>query len=193
MIQQSLNILSSITAILLATGMALAGEGVECWYCARPTETTPHPELEVYENCVVRVEGRQLFSKEHLNRIRFDSHGLASALIGDQHYYIKPDGAMLAVLPFDNGPDYFSEGLTRSVVNGKMAWFNRRFDEVIPPRYDWGWPFEGGRALVCKGCFAEPSDGNGHSRITGGLWGYIDRQGEEIVPVLFTQSEIGHM
>lgn len=93
----------------------------------------PHPELEVYENCVVRVEGRQLFSKEHLNRIRFDSHGLASALIGDQHFYIKPDGAMLAVIPFDNGPDYFSEGLTRSVVNGKMAWFNRRFDEVIPP------------------------------------------------------------
>ncbi len=174
---------------LLLSNAAYTEEGVDCWYCAKITETNPNPEIERYEDCAVIIGGIPVLKKGHLHRLSFDEHDLASLLIGDRHYYVKPDGSMLPVITFDNWADEYSEGLTRSLVNGKIAYYDRYFNQVIPPRYDWGWPFENGRALVCKGCKIQPPDESGHAPVTGGFWGYINQKGEEIVPVRFTQRE----
>jgi hypothetical protein len=184
-----MNRLIILIPFLLLSNAAYAEEGVDCWYCARRTETNPNPEIERHENCTVIIKGEPIFKKEHLNRISFDDHDLASTLIGDQHYYIRANGRMLPVVTFDNWADDFSEGLTRSLVNGKIAYYDRHFNQVIGPKYDWGWPFENGRALVCKGCKIQPPDEYGHTPVTGGFWGYINQKGEEIVPVRFSRRE----
>ena len=118
---------------------------------------------------------------------------MEAELVCGLHYHVKPDGSMLPVVTFDNWADYYSEGLTRSVVNGKIAYYDRDFRQVVVPQYDWGWPFINDRALVCKGCTIQPQDEDGHQRVTGGLWGYINKKGEEIIPIKFTQSEAGRM
>jgi hypothetical protein len=49
-------------------------------------------------------------------------------------------------------PDDYAAGLTRSVVSGRVAYYDQNFRKVIAPRYDWNWHFHKGRALVCADC-----------------------------------------
>ena len=53
---------------------------------------------------------------------------------------------------FDNGPDYFVEGLTRFVKNGKMGFADRFGKKVIHASYNYVDPFYCGYALVCFDC-----------------------------------------
>lgn len=82
---------------------------------------------------------------------------------------------------FDNGPDYFEEGLARSRVGGKIAYLDRTLRPRIVTGYDWGSPFEHGRADVCVGCRME-REGE-HSVVVGGKWGVVDHMGRVVVPV----------
>ena len=85
--------------------------------------------------------------------------------------------------------NYFSEGLTRSLVGGKIAYFDSSFHQVISPKYDWGSPFEAGRALVCIACKPSKPDDDGHFSVDGGAWEFIDRSGKEVVRVKLTRAE----
>jgi hypothetical protein len=162
----------------------------ECAYFAKETPQYKFSEWEPYQKCAEYVNGKLSINPEHLEKIKFDSYGLAPFWTQDQYFYIKKDGSYLPVIFFENGADYFREGLTRSIVNGKIAYYNQNFELVIPPKYDWGWPFSDGRALVCSGCSIQKPDEFGHKAVMGGVWGYINKQGEEVVPVKYSQSEV---
>jgi hypothetical protein len=179
--------------LLLAARVGFSEEVIDCSYAAKATKADPFPELQEHKNCGTRKDGTIILYKNHLLRLSFDRYKIASVRIAGEHYYVKPDGAMLAVITFDNGADEFREGLTRSLVNNKVAYFNRKFRQVIGPKYDWGWPFENGKALVCSGCKPTPPDADGHRLMTGGNWGYINKRGEEIIPVKLTQAEVNEM
>jgi hypothetical protein len=140
--------------------------------------------LEPHPRCARRGGQRLVFSAQTLRSASYE-HGLAAIAVGTW-YYLKRDGRSLQVVTYDNGPDTFSEGLVRSVVDGKLAYFDHSFRQVIAPRYDWGWPFEQGRALVCRGCTVQQA--GEHSMMVGGTWGYIDRAGVEVVPVTLDQD-----
>ena len=85
---------------------------------------------------------------------------------------------------FDNGPDYFEEGLARYVENSKMGFFDKNGNKVIQARYDFAAPFKGGYSAVCNGCAMVPMDEE-HSRIDGGKWGMIDRTGKENISLVY--------
>ena len=158
---------------------------MECTYVAN-TQTS---EVESHTRCAARVGRSWRIADEHLKKMSYTSTGLASALIDGHWFYVKPNGDLLQVVTFDNGADYFSDGLTRSLQSGKIAYFDTKLLQVIAPKYDWGWPFEGGRALVCTGCKAGKPDGDGHGAVDGGRWGFIDKSGKEIVPVMLTKAQ----
>jgi WG containing repeat len=61
--------------------------------------------------------------------------------------------------------------------------------QVIAPKYDWGWPFEAGRALICLGCKPTRAVEDEHGSDEGGRWGFIDKSGKEVVPVKLTKAE----
>lgn len=180
----------ALLVLSICAGAAVSGEWKDCAYLPKKTAANPYPNLEVCRNCVSVENGKISLSKEFIRKLGFDEHGLASVAVDGRYYYAKRSGAMLPVISFENWADDYAEGLVRSMVDGRIAYFDRRFRQVIAPRYDWGAPFENGRALVCKGCGIEPSDEEGHRRVAGGLWGYIDRKGREVVPVKFTRDEI---
>ncbi len=140
------------------------------------------------------TDGRITFRPEHLRTFHFNERSLATVALPGAWYYVKPDGRYAAAVTNDNGPDYFVEGLARALINGKMAYFNEELEVVLQTSYDWAWPFDDGdRAMVCNGCRVEDSDEDSHKAMVGGQWGYIDRQGKEVVPVRFTRDELWEM
>lgn len=159
-----------------------------CVYLARVTEEVPRPELDAHPRCArLDDQGQPRLEASHLDLIEFDDEGLATALIAGDWYYLNREGEALRVLPFDNGPDPFSEGLVRGSRGDKIGYFDKGFQEVVPPRYDWGWPFNGGLALVCLGCESEPH--GEHWMMVGGKYGYVDLKGREVVPVALTRQD----
>lgn len=106
---------------------------------------------------------------------------LVTIRVANRWFYLLPDGKSLEVIIYDNGPDYFSEGLVRARRDGKVGYWSERLESVIAPRYDWGWPFEGGLALVCSGCREERPPGEEHTSRVGGSWGVIDAEGNEVI------------
>ncbi len=166
-----------------------AGESLGCTYWPRATAANPEPELDTFSDCAVREGGEIRLAAQHLAAIDFDAGGLAAILIAGRWHLIRANGAMLPVVTWDNGPDEFSDGLVRTPSGGKIAYADASFEIVVPPRYDWGWPFEAGRALVCRGCRAERIPGEEHTSVVGGTWGVIDRQGHEVVPVELSREQ----
>lgn len=143
-------------------------------------------ELEVENACATMRGEAPVLSPHVLARLSY-SAGLASfALRGSGWYHRRRDGTTRRIYVFDNGPDAFEEGLARAIVEGKIAYVDRRLRIRIRTRYDWGDRFDHGRAAVCIGCRSVPVGDGEHRVMQGGRWGMIDRSGREIVPVTLT-------
>ena len=47
-----------------------------------------------------------------------------------------------------------------------------------------------GVARVCTGCAIRREEGDEHSEVEGGLWGYVDREGRVVVPAVHALGEL---
>lgn len=83
---------------------------------------------------------------------------------------------------YDNGADYFSEGLRRLVKNGKIGFVDRNGKTVITAEHDFVSPFNYGYASFCDGCDWEKTEDE-HKSIVGGTWGIMNTKGEVVQPV----------
>ncbi len=175
--------------LLLLTSFAIHAKD-PCAYIAKVTPNNKQPEWQNYEHCATYQAGKLSITPKHLEKIAFLPSGLASFWTSGQYFYIKSNGDFLPVIRYDNGADPYQEGLVRSLVDSKIAYYNNHLERVIPPKYNWGWPFENGRALVCLECKLTAPDEHGHQRLTGGLWGYINTSGKEIIPVKYQQNKL---
>jgi hypothetical protein len=101
-------------------------------------------------------------------------------LIAGELYFALPSGRTAPAFAFDNGLDYFVEGLARSVSDGKFGFVDQKLELVIPRTWDFAFPFENGVARVCQGCTI--SDDGEHGEVTGGTWSTIDRAGRIVEP-----------
>ena len=138
----------------------------------------------------VDSSGQRWVKAEHLRALSFDKHGVAAVWIKGfkGFYYVGRDGHMVPVITYDNGPDSFVENRARTQVDGKIGYIDRKLRVVIPPRYDWGFPLEHGSAVVCIGCEQKPV-GREYWLVEGGMWGAVDRNGREIVPLQYRSME----
>ncbi len=88
----------------------------------------------------------------------------------------RQEKVVYEVFPFDNGPDFPSEGLFRMVKNGKIGYADAAtFDIVIQPQFDCAFPFENGKARVSNDC-QTTSDGE-HTTWTSDKWQFVDKKG----------------
>jgi hypothetical protein len=181
--------------LLSLAASAAAGEDAGCVYMPRATAAAPEPQVTTFAQCGrEKGDGTAELRPAHLAALDFAADGLASVRIGEHFYYFRRDGRSARVPTWDNWADDFSQGLVRTVrtVDGveKIGYLDRKLKVVIAPRFDWGFPFTGGRALVCIGCHPAAPDGDGHSMVSGGLWGYVDRSGKEVVAIRFSREEL---
>ena len=183
----------AVWSLLLSLSLTGCGGPWErCAYEPRQTPTAPTPELTWYGDCVsIRDDGTVAIEPGHLSRMDFSPPtGLASLRARGGSYYVRPDGTAILVLTFDNGPDYFSEGLARIERAGRIGYINPELEVVIEPTYDFALPFSGGHAEVCNGCTFSVPDGDGHRSLVGGRWGCIDANGLITAPLELTREEV---
>jgi len=114
--------------------------------------------------------------KKTLQSLNFQNSNLVLSKIHNQWYYVRKDGKAMRVILDENGkPDLFKEGLARTRVDGKIGFFDKNLDMVLPPFYDYAFPFHNGISEICVGC-RELKQGN-NSVLDGGEWKRIDRTG----------------
>jgi WG containing repeat len=82
------------------------------------------------------------------------------------------------VYTYDNGPDYFSDGLFRIKRNDKIGYANGKGEIVIEPVYACANPFENGKAKVALQCTLT-KEGE-YTRQESDAWFYIDKNGNKV-------------
>jgi hypothetical protein len=167
---------------------SVSAEAAECTYASKMTTGNRQPELTAQGTCGEFV-GQDEFriSPEHLSKLLF-RNGLAVVLVDDKAFYVAKSGKAARVHVFENGADYFSEGLARTISHGKFGYIDRKLTVVIKPEYDVAFPFRNGRAIVCTGCVTV-AEGE-HRAVEGGTWGLIDKTGAIVIPVRYTREEL---
>lgn len=99
----------------------------------------------------------------------------------------RQENKLFSVYPFDNGPDYVTEGTIRILDNKKMGIADTTGKIIIPAIYDFTYGFEYGLALINKGgrsVSIDPKDPNcEYHTWEGGKWGVADKTGKLILTI----------
>lgn len=90
---------------------------------------------------------------------------------------------------YDNGADYFSEGVRRFIKNGKVGFADRNGTIVIEAKHDFASSFNYGYAAYCDGCDWEKTEDE-HKAIVGGTWGVMNFKGEIVQPVAKSENTV---
>lgn len=118
----------------------------------------------------------------------FSAEGIAPVVDEIGWAYIDTKGnVVIRPFVFDNGPDYFREGVARFTVDGKFGFFDKSGKIVIKPQFGFALPFSEGLAAICEGCKEEAA--GEHRLAKGGRWGFINKQGEISIPLSFEAAE----
>lgn len=91
----------------------------------------------------------------------------------------RQENILYKVYPFDNGPDYESEGLFRIIINDKIGFADAETGKiVIKPQFGCASPFENGTAKVALECKTQVE--GEHSSWVSEHWFYIDKKGKKV-------------
>ena len=139
------------------------------------------------ENCARRGENGQLLLRPEVLALIEPGSAVQTLRVGDQWLFAL-NGKMAPALAFDNGPDYFREGLARTQKNNRIGFVDESLEIVVETVWDFAFPFENGLAIVCSGC-RQVKDGE-HTSIEGGEWGYIDSSGVMLVKPVHSRDAL---
>jgi len=116
------------------------------------------------------------FDTSTIQPLNFQKNNLALKYINFKWYYVRQSGKAMSVILDENGkPDSFKEGLARTKIDGKIGFFDKSLDMILPPFYDYAFPFHHGISEICVGCKEMQTDEQ--SILDGGEWKRIDRTG----------------
>lgn len=163
----------------------------ECAYQAKPSKDNVDPEFRSHGVCGEFFdEDTLLIYSKHLDKLDFSKSNLTSLYTDNGIFYVSKSGSVVRTFFFDNGADYFKEGLVRMVKGKKFGFMNKELKVVIAPQYDFAFPFKNGKSIVCNGCEQKKDEQGEHSRMVGGKWGIINKQGNVLVPVEYDSKEV---
>jgi hypothetical protein len=132
-------------------------------------------------------QGKVIIQPTFIMADNFSSGGIAAVVDDSGWAYINKRGnIVIRPFIFDNGPDYFEEGLARFTEHEKFGFFDTTGKIVIKPQFEFASPFHEELAAICIGCKSKVQ--GEHRFMEGGKWGYIDRKGEIIIPPAFESA-----
>lgn len=137
--------------------------------------------FSLFDDCGV-IDGDTLsLSTFHQNNVVYDNKGLTCILmLPGTVFYLHENGRSQRVYFYDNGCDYFKDGLARGLVNDQMVFINEQLDVVLAPGFEWLSVFDYDHVMACNGPFVTEKDGE-YSFMTGGKCGLLNRQGDLVV------------
>jgi hypothetical protein len=181
----------SIIFLLLLAKFAVAENNYECTYLQSARQ-----DLVSEEHCLTYTEGIRnsitggdaFVSEKVAATALYDKNGLSYLFSNVGIFYFTKSGLARRALTYDNGPDYFKNGLARTKWNEKIGFFDHQLSIVIDPKYDFAFPFMAGISRVCMGC--RPKKDGEHTEIIGGKWGAINLKGEIVHPIIYSKPEL---
>ena len=115
---------------------------------------------------------------------------------GDFWYweYYGPNNKKIANIKyFDNGPDYYSDGIRRIV--GRIVDRKKRYGYItnknkiiLKPTYEFAWQFSNGYGRVCKDVTFEKM--GEHTAVNCGKVGLVNKQGKLVLPVKYNSINV---
>jgi hypothetical protein len=180
-----------IFAIFFLSSTAWANDYIECTYSQKAGHKTV-----TEKKCLSCSTGKDnpankgdaVISGKVLADAAYNEDGLACLYSASGIFCFNERGLARKVLTFDNGPDYFQEGLARTEQKGKIGFIDKKLSIVVRPEYDFAFPFSNGVSVVCNGCTKKKA--GEHTEVAGGRWGAIDTRGKIIQPVVHSKSEL---
>lgn len=90
----------------------------------------------------------------------------------------RKENVLYKIFPFDNGPDYVSNGLFRILENDLIGYADSASGKIIiKPQFKCAFPFENGMAKVSTECSTK-SEGE-HTIWESNSWYFIDKTGKK--------------
>jgi hypothetical protein len=132
--------------------------------------------------------GQTIITPQFSRAFKFSKYGIADVYMEASREWLKIDKSGKSIVIsyfFDNGPDYYVNGLSRFVKNNQIGFINRQGHPVIPATYDWAGIFTYNYPItvVAKGCQKVKLDP--YDEMRGGKWGAIDNHGKVIIPLVY--------
>jgi hypothetical protein len=146
-------------------------------------------DLSRFDDCG-SIEGDSIkLGKEHNDNIVFNEKGLACLILSNNEvFYIHKNGNSQRSFYFENGCDYFKDGLSRGIINGNMVFIDEQLEVALNPGFELIAHYDYGHSVVCNGPFSEEKQGEYTFR-RGGKCGLIDRQGKLVVEAVHKIEE----
>ena len=173
--------------LLIVSGFSFANELKPCRY-QHINELEP---IQV-DSCISFTSQRSandsdaFITKEVALTANYNSNNIAYLYSEFGPFYFIKSGKARKTVYYDNGPDYFQEGLARTNWNNKIGFFDKELNIIIRPAYDFAFPFKNSVSMVCNGC-VKKSDGEEHTTVVKGSWGFIDKSGNIVIPIMHTK------
>jgi hypothetical protein len=157
------------------SGSTLAADSFFDTKCSIHSAKEAH---ETFDNCAKLFhDGRIRVSYKVREKIVFGKNDLGELYIENKCYWASRTGKIRRSHCVNNSPDAFVEGLARYVAStGKFGFIDDKLEVVIPPLFDFVFPFEKGKAKYCKGCVLVPDGEN--FNVQGGSWGIVNKNGK---------------
>ncbi len=170
-----------ILLILILVG-ACTKTPVECMYPSKNLRELTHQGVCGY----IDRKNTLHISTDHIQKILFDTNELQCIYLQDGRvFYVNSGGKTIETPMVDNGCDYFSQGLARTFINEKIAFFDPSLTIVFRTDFDYADPFFGGYALVCHGPMTEQIVGE-HKMFESDKCGLIDTKGTLVLPASYS-------
>lgn len=119
---------------------------------------------------------------KRINNISFASRAMCMGIVILTMFATAcKSGRKYAVYHYDNGDDYFCEGLQRIVdQNGKIGFRDSTGNMAIAPQFAFAFPFKDGYAKVTESGHLEAVDNTGEYNLwVSDSWYYIDKVGKK--------------
>ena len=147
----------------------------------------PYDDMDIHRSGYMDKDGNIVIEPKYIIARPYDRYSIAAVADEKGWKYIDTTGkTILRPYLFDNGPDYFKEGLSRYVENDLIGFIDEKYQLVIKAQYEYVTSFHNGYATFCVGCKEVPSkEGSEHTKREGGKWGMINKKGKVVVEAIY--------
>ena len=147
----------------------------------------PYDDMDIDRSGYMDKKGKIVIEPKYVIARPYNRYNIAAVADEKEWKYIDTSGKpVLKPYLFDNGPDYFKEGLSRYVENNLIGFIDEKYQIAIPAQYEFVTPFHNNYATFCVGCKEVPlKEGSEHTKMEGGKWGVIHKKGKVVVEAIY--------
>jgi len=147
----------------------------------------PYDDMKIDRSGYMDKSGQIVIEPKYIVAKPYGCYNIAAVADEIEWKYIDTTGkTILKPYLFDNGPDYFKDGLSRYVENNLIGFIDEKYQIAIKAQYEFVTPFHNNYATFCVGCKEVLlKGGSEHMKREGGRWGIINKKGEVVVEAIY--------